>query len=127
MALAVARTYLTFGDLEGKLDVLRVECSRCQRKGRYSVAKLIEKYGRRGNMMKWEEQLNGDCPDCALLRRVIAHLVEGFSERLDRSCTRQAVPRIDRLVEIFGGIVRQPHLALIVLPDQSLRWHVDRE
>ena len=36
---AVARTYLTFGDIEGKLDVLRVECTRCQRKGRYSVAK----------------------------------------------------------------------------------------
>ena len=36
------RTFLTFGDLEGKLDVLRVECTRCQRKGRYSVAKLIE-------------------------------------------------------------------------------------
>jgi len=56
------RTYLTFGDLEGKLDVLRVECTRCQRKGRYIVAKLIEKYRRRGNMMKRKEQLNGDCP-----------------------------------------------------------------
>jgi hypothetical protein len=56
------RNYLTFGDIEGKLDMLRVECTRCSRKGRYSVAKLIEKYGRRGNMMKWCEQLNGDCP-----------------------------------------------------------------
>jgi hypothetical protein len=56
------RTYLTFGDIEGKLDVLRVECSKCPRKGRYSVARLIEKYGRRANMMKWKEQLNGDCP-----------------------------------------------------------------
>jgi hypothetical protein len=58
----MARDYLTFGDVEGKLDVLRVECTRCNRKGRYSVAKLIEKYGQRGNMMKWKEQLNGDCP-----------------------------------------------------------------
>jgi hypothetical protein len=32
--------------------VLRVECTKCDRKGRYSVAKLIEKYGRKGNMMK---------------------------------------------------------------------------
>src|SRR5262249_32969996 len=32
------------------------------RKGRYSVRKLIEKYGRKANMMKWKEQLNGDCP-----------------------------------------------------------------
>ena len=30
--------------------------------GRYIVAKLIAKHGRRGNMMKWNEQLNGDCP-----------------------------------------------------------------
>jgi hypothetical protein len=56
------RTYLIFGDIEGKLDVLRVECTKCDRKGRYHVDKLIEKYGRSGNMMKWKEQLNGDCP-----------------------------------------------------------------
>jgi hypothetical protein len=41
----MARTYLVFGDIEGKLDVLRVECARCQHKGRYSVRRLIEKYG----------------------------------------------------------------------------------
>jgi hypothetical protein len=29
------RTYLVFGDIEGKLDVLRVECTKCDRKGRY--------------------------------------------------------------------------------------------
>ena len=38
----MARTYLVFGDIEGKLDVLRVECTKCDRKGRYSVAKLID-------------------------------------------------------------------------------------
>ena len=57
----MARTYLVFEDIEGKLDVLRVECTRCQRKGRYSVRRLIEKFGRQANMMKWREQLNGDC------------------------------------------------------------------
>jgi hypothetical protein len=51
-----------FGDIEGKLDVLRVECTKCSRKGRYQLHKLIAKYGRKGNMMKWKEQLNGDCP-----------------------------------------------------------------
>jgi len=56
----MARTYLVFGDIDGKLDVLRVECARCQRKGRYSVRRLIEKYGRNANMMKWKEQLNGE-------------------------------------------------------------------
>jgi hypothetical protein len=58
----MTRTYLTFGDIEGKLEMLLVECSRCPRKGRYSVAKLIERYGRKGHMMKWKELLNGDCP-----------------------------------------------------------------
>src|SRR5262245_6257546 len=56
------RTYLVFGDIEGKLDTLRVECTKCPRKGRYRVRKLIEKYGRKANIMKWKEQLNGDCP-----------------------------------------------------------------
>jgi hypothetical protein len=58
----MTRTYLIFGDIEGKLDVLRVECTKCDRKGRYSVAKLIEKHGRKGNMMKWREMLSTDCP-----------------------------------------------------------------
>jgi hypothetical protein len=57
----MARTYLVVADIEGKLDVLRVECGRSQRKGRYSVRKLIEKYGRNANMMKWRNRLN-DCP-----------------------------------------------------------------
>jgi hypothetical protein len=30
--------------------VLRVECTKCARKGRYQVHKLIAKYGRNGNM-----------------------------------------------------------------------------
>jgi hypothetical protein len=49
------------GAIEGKLDVLRVECTKCDRKGRYHVHKLIERYGRKGNMMKWREMLNADC------------------------------------------------------------------
>jgi len=56
------RTYLVFGDIESKLDVLRVECTKCERKGGYHVHKLIEKYGRTGNLMKWREMLNADCP-----------------------------------------------------------------
>ena len=58
----MARTYLVFSDIEGKLEMLRVECTRCPRKGRYSVAKLIAHHGRRGNMTKWMSDLKGDCP-----------------------------------------------------------------
>ncbi len=56
------RTHLIFGDIEGKLDVLRVECTRCERKGRYNVATLIAKHGRKGNLTNWASDLKGDCP-----------------------------------------------------------------
>ena len=46
------RTYLIFGDIEGMLDILRIECTRCPRKGVYSIPELIAKYGRRSNMTK---------------------------------------------------------------------------
>ena len=62
----MARDFLIFGDIQGKLDMLRVECTRCDRKGRYSVAKLIEKHGRRGNLTRWVSDLKGDCPKRAL-------------------------------------------------------------
>jgi hypothetical protein len=44
--MAYQRAYLVFGDIEGKLDVLRVECTKCSRRGVYYVYRLIEKYGR---------------------------------------------------------------------------------
>jgi hypothetical protein len=59
---SMPRTYLIFGDIEGKLDVLNVQCTKCARKDRYHVRTRIEKYGRKGNLIKWKEQLNGDCP-----------------------------------------------------------------
>jgi hypothetical protein len=54
-------TYLVFGDIEGKLDVPRVECTKCDRKGRHNVAKLIAKHGRKGNISKWLSELKLDC------------------------------------------------------------------
>ena len=37
---------IIFSDLIGKLDVLRVSCSKCGRDGCYGLARLIEKRGR---------------------------------------------------------------------------------
>jgi hypothetical protein len=45
----------------GKLHMLWIECTRCARKGRYSVAKLLAQHGHRGNMSKWVSDLRGDC------------------------------------------------------------------
>jgi hypothetical protein len=59
----MSRTYLTFGDIAGKLYILRIECTRCERKGRYNVAKLVAQYGHCGNMSKWVSDLRGDCPN----------------------------------------------------------------
>jgi len=58
----MARSYHVFGNIEGKLDVLHVECTKCDRKGRCSVAKLIAKHGCKGNMSAWVSDLKGDCP-----------------------------------------------------------------
>jgi hypothetical protein len=57
----MSRTYLTFGDIAGKLHMLQIECTRCARKGRYSVAKLLAQHGHRGNMSKGVSDLRGDC------------------------------------------------------------------
>ena len=60
----VSRTYNIFGDVAGKLRTyLRIECTRCARKGSYNVAKLIVQYGHRGNMSKWMSDLRADCPN----------------------------------------------------------------
>jgi hypothetical protein len=56
------RTYFVFGDIHGKLDVLRVECIKCDRRRVYYTQRLIEVYGRRGNMSKWLSDQKGDCP-----------------------------------------------------------------
>jgi len=52
MRLQMPRNCLIFGDIEGKLDVLRIECTKSDCNGHYHVHKLIEKYGHMGNMMK---------------------------------------------------------------------------
>jgi hypothetical protein len=68
---------MAFGDIDGKLAVLHVKCTRCSRAGRYNVAKLIKTYGRDGNMAEWSWNLKQDCP------RHNAHLL---SERCDLIC-----------------------------------------
>jgi hypothetical protein len=38
---------LTPGDLDGKLDVLRVECAKCGRAGRYHLTTISDRMRRR--------------------------------------------------------------------------------
>ena len=51
-----------FGDLEDKLEVLHVACTKCERRGQYPVSRLIERYGRNGKLVDWKGTITADCP-----------------------------------------------------------------
>ena len=40
-----ARGSITLGELQGKLDLLKIACHRCERKGRVSLVRLIDEHG----------------------------------------------------------------------------------
>jgi hypothetical protein len=44
---------IIFGDLDGKLDMLRVTCDKCGRDGCYGLRRLIEKRGRDAKLLDW--------------------------------------------------------------------------
>ena len=62
---------VVFGDLDGKLEVLQVACSKCERRGQYPVARLIERYGRDGKLVDWKDQITADRPRRAQARVVV--------------------------------------------------------
>jgi hypothetical protein len=53
---------LTPADLIGKLGVLRVECAKCGRAGRYRVDRLVQQLGRDANLTDWLSNITADCP-----------------------------------------------------------------
>jgi hypothetical protein len=53
---------VTFGDLVGRLDLLRVNCAKCDHKGQYRVTALVERYGPEMGLPDWKDQLTADCP-----------------------------------------------------------------
>ena len=55
-------TGATFADLLGKLAVVRVECSKCGRFGRYPLRRLIDQQGDDGTIIDWLDGLTTDCP-----------------------------------------------------------------
>jgi hypothetical protein len=50
---------ITFSDLQGRMEVLRVACSKCERMGQYSVVRLIERYGAGTGL---PDAITADCP-----------------------------------------------------------------
>ena len=53
---------IVFGELIGKLEMLRVTCPKCGRDARYSVLLLNDMYGRDGNVTDWLNRITADCP-----------------------------------------------------------------
>jgi len=52
---------IIFSDLIGKLDMLRVECPKCGRNGRYRLADLIMRYGRDEKLFAFTDDVTGTC------------------------------------------------------------------
>jgi hypothetical protein len=53
---------IPLGDLSGRLEVLRVACSKCDRKGQYHVARLIDLYGADMGLPDFKDAITGNCP-----------------------------------------------------------------
>jgi hypothetical protein len=48
---------IIFRDLVGKLDVLNVECDKCNRFGRYHLDRLIERCGLDAKLFDWSDEI----------------------------------------------------------------------
>jgi len=44
---------IIFGDLIGKLPVLQVSCTKCPRRGRYILARLLRAHGPNSKVIDW--------------------------------------------------------------------------
>jgi hypothetical protein len=53
---------IIFDDLIGKLDLLRIECAKCDRAGRYKLPLLVAQYGRHGTVLAFLAEIAADCP-----------------------------------------------------------------
>jgi hypothetical protein len=52
---------IIFRDIVGKLDMLRVECDKCGRRG-YPLDRLIERYGIDAKLFDWSDEITADFP-----------------------------------------------------------------
>jgi len=55
------REAIIFGDLIGKLDMVRIECPKCGRSGRYRLADLLMRYGRNEKVFAFTDDVTANC------------------------------------------------------------------
>jgi hypothetical protein len=53
---------IELADLEGKLTALELRCTLCQRFGRYNLAALIKRFGRKESVLNVRTGLTTGCP-----------------------------------------------------------------
>jgi hypothetical protein len=53
---------IIFSDLIGKLDVVHIECKKCNRTGRYQLSRLLDERGRSAKLIDWLDELTAECP-----------------------------------------------------------------
>jgi hypothetical protein len=53
---------IIFGDLVGKLRILRLDCPKCGHWGQYLVDRLVTQYGPDTELLEWMEGRLIDCP-----------------------------------------------------------------
>src|SRR5579864_6695425 len=52
---------IIFGEIAGKLAMLRLECRKCGRRGQYRVDKLLREWGPDGSVLEWSAKIMGSC------------------------------------------------------------------
>jgi len=78
---------IIFGDLIGKLDLLRIECPKCGRSGQYRLADLISRYGRDEKLFAFTADVTENCT--RKQRRKYQHAVSHASWRFVCSISKQ--------------------------------------
>jgi hypothetical protein len=80
---------ITLRDIVGKLTMLRVDCTKCDRKGQYRVDKLIARYGLAAKLFDFSDDITKDCP------RKIAN---NFNDLCGARC-----PDLSKVVLLWGS------------------------
>jgi len=66
---------IIFSDLIGKFELLRVECAKCGRSGRYRLADLITPYGRDEELFAFTADVTANCERTGISGAVARNLV----------------------------------------------------
>jgi len=94
---------IIFGDIEAKLTMLRVKCSKCPRQGQYNLARLIRAHGRDAKLADWLDVITADCPKKA------ARSAGAESGKLppDQTINRMCASALH--MSAFGGKAKSTH------------------